>query len=161
MGKKMMENEQQLYLRAADITDMDLLFQWANDSTVRANAFSTAQIPYENHVEWFTAKLKDTDTYIYICMKEDIPIGQVRLDVEGNKAVIDYSISSEQRGHRYGKQMLQLVEAEVQQHLPQIQFFVAEVKKDNTASKKAFLANDFEETFTTYEKTITKACYSL
>ena len=30
----------QQYLRKATIEDMDLLFQWANDSVVRKNSFS-------------------------------------------------------------------------------------------------------------------------
>ena len=45
------------YLRKATIEDRDLLFQWANDPLVRKNSFSTAEIAYEEHVDWYNRVL--------------------------------------------------------------------------------------------------------
>ena len=36
-----------LSLREVTAKDMDLLYEWANDPTVRQNAFHTEPIPYE------------------------------------------------------------------------------------------------------------------
>ena len=38
--------DRRLQLRRAKPQDMDLLYRWANDYTVRANAFHTEKIPY-------------------------------------------------------------------------------------------------------------------
>lgn len=39
------------YLRDAVERDVDLLFQWANDESVRKNSFSTQDISYNDHVK--------------------------------------------------------------------------------------------------------------
>ena len=61
----------QQYLRKATIEDMDLLFQWANDSVVRKNSFSTAEISYEEHMKWYHNLLKREDCMQYIYMDGD------------------------------------------------------------------------------------------
>ena len=55
-----------LYLKKVEPTDVDLLYQWANDSEVRKNAFHTEPILYENHVKWFANVLADASMYQYI-----------------------------------------------------------------------------------------------
>lgn len=39
-------------LRKAEQSDMDLLFEWANDPAVRKNSFRSDPIPYADHVKW-------------------------------------------------------------------------------------------------------------
>lgn len=82
------------YLRDAVQEDADLLFHWANESTVRKNAFSSAEITYEEHIKWFDNMLvrKDAKQYIYM---EDEPVGQIRITVSGDTAEISYSICVE------------------------------------------------------------------
>lgn len=140
------------YLRKATAEDKDLLYRWANDPTVRANAFSTASICYEDHQKWFAARMKDPDTILYILMVEDEPIGQIRLTLEGEKALIDYSIAKEYRGKGYGKKMLALLETVIREFYPQIKCLVAQVKAGNDTSKNAFLRNDFQEHYVEYVK---------
>ena len=55
-----------LSLREVNAKDIDLLYQWANDKTVRQNAFHTEQIPYADHRMWFTRNLADRDVLMYI-----------------------------------------------------------------------------------------------
>lgn len=142
------------YLRKVTIEDMDLLYCWANDVTVRANAFSTEQIPYENHKKWFAARMEDVNTIMYLMICEEKPVGQIRLTVDQKQAVIDYSIAKEYRGKGYGKKMLSLLEKNIKEEYPQIKTLVAEVKSGNEASKNAFLKSDFKESYVTYEKEI-------
>ncbi len=40
-----------LHLRQVCLADRELLFEWANDDTVRANAFHTEKIPYTDHIK--------------------------------------------------------------------------------------------------------------
>ena len=55
-----------LSLREVTAKDMDLLYEWANDPTVRQNAFHTEPIPYENHKMWFAKNLADREVLMYI-----------------------------------------------------------------------------------------------
>ncbi len=140
------------YLRPVTEKDIDLLYEWANDATVRANAFSTEHIPYADHARWFASRLQDEDTRIYIYMYGEIPVGQIRIHIEGEEATIDYSIDERYRGQGHGKQMLKQLEQIVQEQLPLIKSFFAQVKCGNKASKTVFVAAGYEEEYVVYRK---------
>lgn len=128
-----------LRLRRAVCADRDLLFGWANDDTVRRNAFHTEKIPYETHVVWFGKVMADSSVYQYILCDDETPVGQIRLNVEGSEAVVDYSVAADQRGKGYGCRMLQMVQAQMQtdqtMHVTKI---VGQVKYGNHASARTF-----------------------
>ena len=65
--------DRSLKLRKVTPQDMDLLFCWANDDTVRANAFHTEKIPYENHIQWFEKMISDAAVYQNILYDGDVP----------------------------------------------------------------------------------------
>lgn len=140
------------YLRQVTEKDMDLLYEWANDVTVRANAFSTEQISYADHERWFASKLQDEDTKIYIYVCEEKPVGQIRIHMEGDEATIDYSIDARYRRQGHGKQMLKQLEQIVQEQYPQIKSLLAQVKRENKASKSVFAAGGYEEEYIAYRK---------
>ena len=56
------------YLRTAEETDMMLLFEWANELSVRQNSFSTEEISYEEHKNWFQELQRDPQRRQYIYM---------------------------------------------------------------------------------------------
>ena len=126
------------YLRKATKNDLEILFEWANEKEVRKNSIYTNEISFDEHKEWFSNKLKSKSCDIYILCKDEIPIGQIRLDYNGNHAVISYSICSKYRGQGYGRRMLVLAEEKVCQTHKEINIFDAEVKSENIASKKKF-----------------------
>ena len=138
----------QQYLRKATIEDMDLLFQWANDSVVRKNSFSTAEISYEEHVKWYHNLLKREDCMQYIYMDGDCPVGQVRITLKDDEAEIGYSICTEKRTLGYGTKLLALISQKV----------YGEVKPENTTSQKAFLHAGYTETYRVFEVTKGKGC---
>lgn len=74
---------EELNLRIATNEDMDLLYEWANDRTVRENAFHTEPIPYETHISWFARIMQDEDEILYILEKDNRPIGQIRFSIGG------------------------------------------------------------------------------
>ena len=55
-----------LYLRNVTENDIDLLYEWANDSEVRRNAFHTEQIPYSTRKAWFAKVLEDNNDAVHI-----------------------------------------------------------------------------------------------
>lgn len=139
------------YLRKADKNDMDLLFQWANDRTVRNNSFSTKQIQYEEHKQWYQNLLNRTDCIQYIYMQELEAIGQVRLTINGSVAEISYSICEEKRCMGYGKTILRLLYKQVKEDFPQIKKLIAKVKPENIASRKVFTEVGYRECDNVFE----------
>ena len=101
------------YLRKATIEDRDLLFQWANDPLVRKNSFSTAEIAYEEHVDWYNRVLDREDCIQYIYMDGEYPVGQARITLNGDSAEIGYSICEEMRSRGYGQKLLALISEKV------------------------------------------------
>lgn len=126
--------------RKAVLDDAELLFSWANDIDVRRNAFRQHEILWDEHMEWFQRKLKDEDCHIYIAYKNmpdmsEKPIGQLRLDIEGDEAEIDYSVCAEMRGFGYGTQMVAGIQSFADKR---IRKFIAKVKTSNPASVRVF-----------------------
>ena len=131
-----------LYLREAVKEDMDLLYQWVNDPEVRRNAFHTEQIPYDTHKKWFENVLKDRNVLQYILMEEyhgvTKEIGQIRLSLDKDRAVIGYSIAEEMRGKGFGSRMVQMAEEKLKEARQEIVVLEAQVKYENKASSKVF-----------------------
>jgi len=92
--------------RRAMMADADLLWRWANDPLTRANSFSTAPIPYAEHLEWLRRRLGSEATKIWIFSDSGMPVGQVRFDRAGDLALISISVASEHRGRGFGRAML-------------------------------------------------------
>jgi UDP-2,4-diacetamido-2,4,6-trideoxy-beta-L-altropyranose hydrolase len=132
-----------LRLRRAREDDSRLLWEWANDPAVRAAAFSTAPIPWEQHKVWFAGKMfagKMNDRSCDILIAENDAgrgVGQFRVDwrsaLEGE---IDVSVTAEFRGTGYGAVLIELgvgnILAERGERLH------AFVKTENQPSQSAF-----------------------
>lgn len=127
-----------VFLRKADKGDIDLLFKWANDPVVRSNSFNTDPISYDNHVRWFKKIMGDPTVLQFILMEDDIPVGQIRLSIDGEEAEIGYSIGADFRGKGYGHKILEYIVNEVKNHYPKIKRLIAKVKHENLASSKLF-----------------------
>lgn len=97
----------QMHLRIAQIEDSSLLYDWANDPEVRRMAFSSGTIDWEAHIKWLEKKLKDPNTYIYIAIKENEAIGQIRFDIINNsEAQVDIHTKSSIRGKGLGSRII-------------------------------------------------------
>lgn len=141
----MVELMDKLRLRIATQEDVDLIYEWANDDDVRRNSFNTQKIEYADHCKWYANKLESDDTFIYVMMKDEEPVGQGRLELEDNKATISYFVDGKYRGMGYGKQLLKLLEKVVREEYPDIRELVGRVKHMNIPSKKAFIACGYSE----------------
>ncbi len=133
-----------LMLREVTGKDIDILFRWANDPVVRQNAFHTEQIPYEDHRAWFVRMLADRDVIKYIlcnCSEHSgvmQEIGQIRMSIEGQEALIDYSIDPGMRGQGYGTRMILMAEEKLRDQRADVLYCKGQVKYENIASAKAF-----------------------
>jgi RimJ/RimL family protein N-acetyltransferase len=126
-----------LLLRGATTEDCLLFFEWANDGDVRKNSFSPEKIEWKNHVTWFDSKLNNDQSKLYVLMNNNIPLGQVRLDKEGEFWIVDYSIDKKYRGKGLGKEIIKLISK------TGIRPIKAVVKTNNESSLRAFKINSF------------------
>lgn len=140
-----------LRLRKVTYEDEELLLRWANDPATRASSFETHHISDEEHHAWFTKMMDDPERIAFILMEDDAPVGQCRIDIEGESAEIDYSIAPDRRGMGYGKLIVALLLDEVHEHYPEISRLIAKVKPKNVASARCFTNNGFEEKYECYE----------
>ena len=103
----------EFYLKEADKKDTMLLFNWANDPSVRKNAFNTEPIEWEQHQKWIQSKLASSYSKIFILYKKDLerPLGQIRLDYmkENDVWLIDYSIDKFFRGLKLSTVLFKLI----------------------------------------------------
>jgi UDP-2,4-diacetamido-2,4,6-trideoxy-beta-L-altropyranose hydrolase len=96
-----------LWLRMAEGRDCDQIWSWANDPVVREASFHPEPIPLADHEVWFRGKLVDARSLIFIAMNhEDQPVGQIRFDIRGDEAEVDYSIDGRFRGQGLGTHLL-------------------------------------------------------
>lgn len=131
--------------RVVQEKDMMLLFQWANDPLVRQTAFHTKPILIEDHKKWFSSKLNNSGTKMFILEERQIPVGQIRFDLEEVEGVyyIDYSISEKYRGKGLGKKILLLGLKSHESFNQEKLIYRAFVKKNNQASIKCFTSVGF------------------
>lgn len=131
-----------LTTRLAHLSDAYTLFVWANDPDVRRNSFSPEPIVWEKHLSWLQKKLSSRDCVIFILSLNGLPIGQVRYEYENEKAVLDYSIATDQRGKGFGTTLLKLTLTRALKHLS-AETAQAIVKCSNMSSRKALLKAGF------------------
>ncbi len=133
-----------LRLRNATDADCRLLWEWANDPETRAGAFSPDPIPWETHVQWFTERLSDPASVLYVAMNGDgAAVGQVRYQLQANRAVLSVNIDRRFRGKGYARRVVHLANRRLFQ-ASDVRFIDAFVKTDNLASLKTFPAAGFE-----------------
>lgn len=133
-----------IYLRPVKEQDMELLLEWRNDEECRKNFFSSDIVDFDTHKAWFKKMLVNKNEYAYILIDNNIPIGQVRLSVNGTNANISYSIAKEYRGKGYGVDILRLVTEKAFNEMPNITL-VGEVFDTNIASQQVFEKLGFEK----------------
>lgn len=146
----MNNTEPTLRLRAASIADAKLLFDWANDPVVRATAFATEDISWEDHINWLKKKLRNETSSILIAeTKGQDQVGQIRFDLIGEAHVIvDVHTSAAHRGKAYGSKIIFMGTEFLRKH-SNIELISAYVKMGNDRSFKAFMKAGFTDKGTT------------
>lgn len=136
-----------LTFRKAEKSDMQMVFDWANEEETRKQSFSTKPITWEEHVAWYEKSLNSRDRYLFICMHGDIPVGLFRIDrLEEAIGEISYSIDKKYRGRGYALEMLKAGEEVLKKNRIIVWDLLAKVKKDNEASRHIFKVLGFKET---------------
>ena len=102
------QGEGSLRVRAATAADSRLIWEWANDPVVRAQSFSPEPIPWNAHELWYDLKLGSASCLILVAEDENgIPLGQVRFDIDGDEAELDYHLGPGARGKGWGTSLVE------------------------------------------------------
>ena len=133
-------------LRKAEPGDSRLLWEWANDPEVRERSFISDQISWDEHVIWFSRKLRDPNCVQFIVLDaRDNPVGQVRFDqLRDNEAEISVSIDKTKRGLGYGGLIIRQATEEIFRitHYVAVHAFI---KPENDQSVRSFEKAKFKE----------------
>ena len=132
------------HLRRAGESDRLLLWQWANDCTVRRNSFHSGTIDWQAHEQWCAEKFSSADCRVWILQAGALPVGQIRYQrISSDTAEISFSIARGFRGRQFGTRLL---EASCEQAARELGVgrLQGAVKLDNEASRRAFLKAGFE-----------------
>jgi len=127
-----------LYMRSATESDRELLFGWANDPEVRRSAIKQDPILWSDHVAWFTNRIHNPKTFMYILEADGLAVGQVRLEftveleLGGRVAVLDYSLDEVVRGRGWAGPMICSAVQALRKHMNTP--VVADVRTGNVAS---------------------------
>ncbi|GAB3824516.1 UDP-2,4-diacetamido-2,4,6-trideoxy-beta-L-altropyranose hydrolase [Hymenobacter jeollabukensis] len=131
-----------LTIRRATADDARLYFDWANDPAVRRNAVHTEPIEWEGHVGWFGRRLADSAAYLYVLEQDGTPVGQVRIEFDGEhvaaSGIIDYSVDAAWRGRGLGTAILHRALQQLRQDRAGDWTVVGQVKPQNEASARVF-----------------------
>jgi UDP-2,4-diacetamido-2,4,6-trideoxy-beta-L-altropyranose hydrolase len=125
-------------LRPVNEGDCQLLWEWCNDPAVRARSFNSDPITYAEHRRWLARKIANPDCIFFIASDErNVPLGQVRYDIEGEKAVVSVSVDDRVRGQGYGAEIIRRSAEKIfsETNVKNIHSYV---KPDNEASIRAF-----------------------
>lgn len=130
-------------LRPVLDSDIELLWEWANDPVTRQNSFDSAKIPWEEHRDWCRKKLTDADCRLWIASNGgSAPVGCVRFDCEESEATISLTVAPSARGKGYGTQIIQQACERLFAESP-FRLVHAYIKPNNIASVKVFEAAGF------------------
>jgi UDP-2,4-diacetamido-2,4,6-trideoxy-beta-L-altropyranose hydrolase len=124
-------------------SDCEVFWEWANDPEVRAASFNGKVISWEDHTRWFRAKLGDPQALFYTASKDGQPVGEVRYQVNGKRAVLSISLDPRFRGRGWGQRILALGTERAFQDT-EVEFIDAYVKPSNQASLKLFAGAGFQ-----------------
>jgi UDP-2,4-diacetamido-2,4,6-trideoxy-beta-L-altropyranose hydrolase len=133
-----------LNLRRTVESDCEMFWEWANDPETRTASFHGHAISWKEHAEWFRAKLCDPKAILYTATnKEGLPLGEVRYQMEGKRAVLSISLGSRFRGCGWGQRILAVAVDRLFED-SEIEFIDAFVKPTNEASLKLFAGAGFQ-----------------
>lgn len=135
-----------LQARPARAEDVALFYAWANDPLVRAQSYTTAPIPWEDHQRWYANKIRQENVLLLVVEYAGQAAGQVRFEWEGEgRAILSYSLAAEYRGRGLSHLLLAAAIAYFRARQSGPLTVVGYVKKDNIASCRAFIKLNFNE----------------
>lgn len=126
-------------IRPATHQDAQLLYKWRVESEEETPWWNGTPITWETHLQWLTPRIDSPLVHIWILQEEGQPVGEMRLDSNGEATI---ELVEEKRGQGLGAQALQwLCEQAVSLGHSRVK---ASIDDQNTPSIRAFEKAGFE-----------------
>ena len=133
-------------VRNAEKTDCDDIFIWRNDEFTRKMSHTSEIVDLDKHSEWYFNSLNLESRVLLLCENSyNEKIASVTFDISEQKAVISINLNPTQRGKGLGRFCLIKSIEFFSREFPEIKNLQAEIKNENIASKKIFLAFGFKK----------------
>lgn len=127
-------------IRKARLSDMENVFLLSNDPVVRGQSIHPHRISWEEHVSWFSGKIKDPDYVFNVAFDiQNKFIGQVRYEVQSESAVVSISISHDFRGKGLALPLLKKTATKIFRKRTNLRQILAYIKPENAASSHSFI----------------------
>ncbi|MDQ2959659.1 MAG: GNAT family N-acetyltransferase [Candidatus Dormibacteraeota bacterium] len=124
-------------LRPARADDVIRLMAWRNEGDAVRFSETGRPVSEAEHEAWFTDRLSDPQTRLWIAEADGAAAGQVRLDIADGNATVSIAVERERRGQGLGLAMLNaMIEAVAGD--PDIHLLRAFAAPDNVASVVVF-----------------------
>lgn len=134
----------EIRLRPACEDDIVHCYNWANEPEASKIAGGASTIHWTAHQAWFASKLYDVNSRLLILETAGLPVGQIRLDREGDETRIVYSLDSIVRGRGWDSKLVALGADMMRQAEPDRLQVEGMARKE--ASSSVFLRMAFTET---------------
>ena len=130
-------------VRKARRSDSNRFFTWRNDPLVVASSFTKTAIDIRDHERWYDQKLASDNCEMFVVEYEHQPAGQVRFDIAGAEATVNYSLDAAFRGRGLAAPSMSRAIAAFSKDHKEVTSLVALVKQDNIASHRVFEKLEF------------------
>lgn len=131
-------NAEEVTLRRANLADRERVYEYNFANDVRAVSGSPTAVAYSDHVRWYSARIMDPSSPIWIVEQYGEPVGTVRIDArDGMNARISIALAPAARGHGIGRKAIELACTKW------CGAVVAEIHESNARSRACFTACGF------------------
>lgn len=134
-----------MLIRNADLSDLQDIFEWRNDSFSRSMCLSSEVFSLNEHIDWYQRSLKNPNRSIYIGSIKELKVGLVRFDFDENnkKSEVSINLNPILRGKGFGFTLLsQSISVYKQSKDTPL---IATVKKENDSSLRIFTKCGFRK----------------
>jgi len=146
--------KQDIELRPVVLDDMQKIFEWRNDYSIRKFSRSPDKINFDQHKKWFESVLSNPDRHVFIGYIDNQEIGVLRFDICGDQAEISIYLVPEKQGYGYGAALVTAGENWLTSYSSKIRSVIAEVLPENKASIKLFEISGYKVNGFQYQKSI-------
>lgn len=144
----------EIELRQATLSDMEKIYVWRNDISVRQCSHNPAEIDYSQHKLWFEKNLDDSNRPVLIASLQGEELGVVRFDINACQAEVSIYLRASMQGNGFGAALLSAGEKWLIKHHQNIKNIIAEILPENIASQKLFELSDYVPNAIRYQKSI-------
>ena len=126
-----------IVLRPVKKEDIKDLYNWRNDPVTLRNSFNSDFIEFDEHSQWFEKSLENPNRLIFIALKNNVKVGQVRFDIEKDIAEVDVTVDTNYRKKGLGSEIIKKG-CEKLFSIYEVKSIFAKIKPENKVSINAF-----------------------